>query len=250
MYAPLIRMLPMIIMCSGIVFSGNAPGALPSISPSGISFSNNQQVNVRLSNTNPNKIIIDGELITKIDGMEGAYQESQTDSGALILSPLSGQNFTVFIQTQNGASLSLNVTPEPGPGRTVTLVPRELPFIENEDAKSWEENQPYVDTLKAIALNAVIGKAPPDFIDFPVSRAAEYNPPVRVTLRPERQFIGSNLRVVRYRMHNPSSISVPLQERQFFVPGVRAVTLSTRQLYPGGEGFAWVIFSFQGGGAR
>ncbi|MFS7282043.1 type-F conjugative transfer system secretin TraK [Serratia proteamaculans] len=250
MQSPLIRILPIIIMCTGMGFTGNAPGALSSTSPSGISFSNNQQVNVRLSNTNPNKIIIEGELITKLDGMEGAYQESQTESGALILSPLSGQNFTVFIQTQNGASLSLNVTPEPGPGKTVTFIPRELPMLNNEEAKSWEENQPYIDTLKSIALHAVNGKAPPDFIDFPISRTTAYQPPVSVNLIPERQFIGSHLRVVRYRMHNPGSISVPLQERQFYLPGVRAVTLSTRHLFPGGQGFAWVIFSFQDGGQR
>ena len=218
--------------------------------PSETVFSDNQQLNVTLSNTNPNKIQIEGERIIKLDGMDGAYQASNSDDGSVILTPTSGQAFTVFIQTEHNISVSLNVTPRAGVGKTLTLLPDSVPALSNDAARSWEEGEPYIDTLKSIAHDVVNGKVPPDFIDYPVRRAQAYQPAAGVQLTPERQLLGSHLRVVRYRMTNPGSITQHLQERQFYAPGVRAVALSTAQLYPGGQGFAWVIFAYNGGGDK
>ncbi|EOY8016710.1 type-F conjugative transfer system secretin TraK, partial [Salmonella enterica] len=108
-----------VLLATGLFTSGlraaSAPAAIP--------FENDAAFNVTLSNTNPSKVVINGELITSISGPSGAYDQSQTDDGALILSPLVGQNFTVFIQTDRGSSLSLNVRPQPGNGKTLRFTP-------------------------------------------------------------------------------------------------------------------------------
>lgn len=108
-----------VFLAAGLFTSGlraaSAPAAIP--------FENDAAFNVTLSNTNPSKVVVDGELITSISGPTGAYDQSQTEDGALILSPLVGQNFTLFIQTDHGSSLSLNVRPQPGKDAGVQIDP-------------------------------------------------------------------------------------------------------------------------------
>lgn len=216
--------------------------------PAGIPFENDASFTAVLSNTNPNKIIIDGEFITRISGPSGAYDSNTTatEDGALIFSPLTGQNFTVFLETAKGAALSLNVQPKPVTGRTLRFTPLTPPARKNDDAKVWEEGQSYEKTLVAISRAVVRGDVPEDFNEYPVSRMTPYSPDVSVHLTAERQLVGSHLRVVRFRLRNPGYVTVNLRERDFWKKGVRAVMLSTRHLYAGGEGFVWVIFSDEG----
>ncbi|WP_240337813.1 TraK domain-containing protein [Enterobacter asburiae] len=112
---------------------------------------------------NPSKVVVDGELITSISGPTGAYDQSQTEDGALILSPLVGQNFTLFIQTDHGSSLSLNVRPQPGNGKTLRFTPMSPPLRKNDDAKAWEEGQTYEKTLVALSRAVVNGQVPDDY---------------------------------------------------------------------------------------
>ena len=214
--------------------------------PAAIPFENDATFNVTLSNTNPNKIIIDGELVTSLSGPQGAYDQSTTPEGALLLSPLVGQNFTVFLQTAGGTSVSLNVQPKPGSGRTLRFAPLSMPARNNDEAKAWEEGQSYEKTLVTLSRAVVRGDVPDDYTELPVSRMPAYTPGIAVRLTPERQFIGSHLRVVRFRMTNPGYVTVSLRERDFWRKGVRAVMLSQNELYAGGEGFAWVVFSDDG----
>ncbi|EBM0149865.1 type-F conjugative transfer system secretin TraK [Salmonella enterica subsp. enterica serovar Weltevreden] len=231
-----------VLLATGLFTSGlraaSAPAAIP--------FENDAAFNVTLSNTNPSKVVINGELITSISGPSGAYDQSQTDDGALILSPLVGQNFTVFIQTDRGSSLSLNVRPQPGNGKTLRFTPISPPLRKNNDAKAWEEGQSYEKTLVSLSRIIVNGDVPDDYQEYPISRMPAYNPGTSAHLVPERQFVGNHLRIVRFRMSNPGSITQNLRERDFWRKGVRAVMLSLHQLYAGGEGYAWVIFSDDG----
>lgn len=231
-----------VFLAAGLFTSGlradSAPAAIP--------FENDAAFNVTLSNTNPSKVVVDGELITSISGPTGAYDQSQTDDGALILSPLVSQNFTLFIQTDRGSSLSLNIRPQPGNGKTLRFTPMSPPLRKNDDAKAWEEGQTYEKTLVALSRAVVNGQVPDDYQEYPVSRMPAYTPASDVRLTPERQFVGNHLRVVRFRMSNPGSITRSLRERDFWRKGVRAVMLSQNQLYAGGEGYAWIVFSDDG----
>ncbi|PKA32737.1 type-F conjugative transfer system secretin TraK [Cedecea lapagei] len=231
-----------VLLASGIFTSGlraaTAPAAIP--------FENDAAFNVTLSNNNPSKVVVDGELITSISGPAGAYDQSTTDDGALILSPLVAQNFTLFIQTNHGSSLSLNVRPQPGNGKTLRFTPMSPPLRKNDDAKAWEEGQTYEKTLVSLSRAVVNGQVPDDYVEYTVSRMTAYTPSTTVRLSPERQFVGNHLRIVRFRMTNPGSITQNLRERDFWQKGVRAVMLSQHQLYSGGEAYAWIVFSDDG----
>lgn len=212
-----------VFLAAGLFTSGlraaSAPAAIP--------FENDAAFNVTLSNTNPSKVVVDGELITSISGPTGAYDQSQTEDGALILSPLVGQNFTLFIQTDHGSSLSLNVRPQPGNGKTLRFTPISPPLRKNDDAKAWEEGQTYEKTLVALSRAVVNGQVPDDYREYPVSSMPAYTPASDVRLTPERQFVGNHLRVVRFRMSNPGSITRSLRERDFWRKGVRAQTIKS-----------------------
>ncbi|WP_313079463.1 type-F conjugative transfer system secretin TraK [Atlantibacter sp.] len=225
------------------VFTG---GLRAATAPAAIPFENDAAFNVVFSNNSPNKVVIDGELITSISGPSGAYDQSTTDNGALMLSPLVGQNFTLFIQTDRGSALSLNITPQPGNGSTLRFTPVSPPLHKNNEAKAWEEGQTYEKALVNLSRAVVNGQVPDDYEEYPVSRMTAYAPAVSVRLTPERQFVGNHLRVVRFRMTNPGNITQSLRERDFWRKGVRAVMLSHNQLYAGGEGYAWIVFSDDG----
>ncbi|MEN4874217.1 type-F conjugative transfer system secretin TraK [Kosakonia cowanii] len=231
------------VLMATVMFTG---GLRAATGPVAIPFENDASFSVNLSNTNPNKIIIDGELVTSISGPTGAYDQDHTADGALLLSPLVGQNFTIFIQTAGGAALSLNVTPKPGTGKTLHFTPLSAPKVANEDAKAWEEGQSYEKTLVSLSRTITLGDVPEGYKELPVSRMPAYNPAVTVRLTPERQFTGSHLRVVRFRMTNPGVVTTQLRERDFWRKGVRAVMLSQNQLYANGEGYVWVVFSYDG----
>ncbi len=231
-----------VLMATGL-FTG---GLRAASAPAAIPFENDAAFNVTLSNNSPNKVVIEGELITSISGPSGAYDQSTTEDGALILSPLVGQNYTMFIQTDRGSSLSLNVRPQPGNGRTLRFTPISPPLRKNDDAKAWEEGQTYEKTLVTLSRAVVNGQVPDDYQEYPVSRMTAYTPATSVRLTPERQFVGNHLRVVRFRMNNHGSITQSLRERDFWRKGVRAVMLSQNQLYAGGEGYVWIVFSDEG----
>lgn len=88
-----------------VCLSTTALAAVPG--PAGTPFENNAHLKAQMSNTSPNKIIIDGELITGVTGPENAYTKDNTADGALMITPLTGQDFTLFLETAGGVSVSI-----------------------------------------------------------------------------------------------------------------------------------------------
>ncbi|KAA8669071.1 F-type conjugal transfer protein TraK [Pantoea dispersa] len=239
MKIPLLSLVVALTAGAGVALP--AAAAVPG--PAGTMFENNAHLKAQMSNTSPNKIIIDGELITAVTGPDNAYTKATTADGALLITPLTGQDFTLFLETAGGVGVSIDVSPKPGNGRTLHLIPAGVPLRPNPDAKAWEESQPFQKTLVSVARSVVNGDVPESYTEVKASRAPAYNPPAGVLLTPERQLAGSHLRVVRYRMKNAGYVTRALSEKQFWQKGVRAVMLSSRTLYANGEGFVWVIFS-------
>lgn len=220
------------------------PAAFAAVSgPAGTPFENDAHLKAQLSNTSPNKIVIDGELITRVTGPENAFTQENTEGGALLVTPVTSERFTLFLETASGIGASIDVTPKAGDGRTLRLIPASGPVKPSPDAKAWEESQPWEKTLVSVARIVVSGGVPESYTELPASRAPAYTPSVALTLTAERQLAGSHLRVVRYRMKNNGYITQSLSEKQFWQKGVRAVMLSTRSLFASGEGYVWVIFS-------
>ncbi|OWS75491.1 conjugal transfer protein TraK, partial [Pantoea sp. VS1] len=91
-------------MTAGAGVALPAAAAVPG--PAGTMFENNAHLKAQMSNTSPNKIIIDGELITAVTGPDNAYTKATTADGALLITPLTGQDFTLFLETAGGVGVS------------------------------------------------------------------------------------------------------------------------------------------------
>jgi conjugal transfer pilus assembly protein TraK len=199
-----------------VCLSTAALAAVPG--PAGTPFENNAHLKAQMSNTSPNKIIIDGELITGVTGPENAYTKDNTADGALMITPLTGQDFTLFLETAGGISVSIDVSPKPGNGRTLHLIPASVPLKPNPDAKPGKKASRFRKHWSAWPATSSTA-VPEGYTDMKVARGPAYNPPAGVQLTPERQLVGSHLQVVRYRMKNTGYISRPLSEKQFWRKG-------------------------------
>jgi conjugal transfer pilus assembly protein TraK len=229
---------PLLIAATFQANAASVPGAQE------ITFGNNAQVNAAFSQVNPNRIVVAGEKIIDISGTDGAYDvQKQSDGGVLIsLTPGLTQSFTLYVVTDHDSAFSVQVVPKNIPGKTLSFVPQSSPMKVKPEINSWEEGQAYEKTLIEISKSIVNGIIPQDFSEYPVSRVQPYSPTINITLKADKHFIGPHMRIVRYIMTNPSYLSQHLAEKQFYAPGVRAVMLSTRDLYSHGEGYAYVIF--------
>ncbi|MCT6593131.1 type-F conjugative transfer system secretin TraK, partial [Pantoea dispersa] len=124
MKTPLLYLIVALTAGAGLALP--AAAAVPG--PAGTAFENNAHLKAQMSNTSPNKIIIDGELITAVTGPENAYTKATTADGALLITPLTGQDFTLFLETAGGVGVSIDVSPKPGNGRTLHLIPADVPL--------------------------------------------------------------------------------------------------------------------------
>ncbi len=151
--------LPFIaLLVAGACLTSSAMAVV--IGPTGTVFENNAHLKAQMSNTSPNKVIIDGELITGVTGPENACNRDTTADGALLITPTTGQDFTIFLDTASGISASLDVSPRPGNWCTLRLIPAVTKIKANPDAKAWEESQPWEKTLVSVARTVVNGGVP------------------------------------------------------------------------------------------
>ncbi|WP_233427739.1 type-F conjugative transfer system secretin TraK [Rouxiella silvae] len=236
-----LALLGIMISSSTLAYGAYVPG------PEDIVFGNDAKVTASLSNVSPNKIIIPGENITEVDGPNGAFDDSKSADGGVMISPTVDQTFTIYIQTDKGSALSIDVHPRNMSGKTLRFIPSDPPVTQKETGNHWEEGQSYEKTLIDVSRSVLNGILPQDYTEYPVSRALPYMPRVSVTLTPQKQFVGPHLRVVRYLIKNDSYLTANLSEKMFWQQGVRAIMLSTNTLYSGGEGYLYVIFSYESG---
>lgn len=76
------------LLVAGACLTSSAMAAVSG--PTGTVFENNAHLKAQMSNTSPNKVIIDGELITGVTGPENAYNRDTTADGALLITPTTG----------------------------------------------------------------------------------------------------------------------------------------------------------------
>lgn len=242
-----LRLLPVIF--GAMTLSAHAayvPGAQP------ITFGNDALVHAVFSKISPNRVIVQGEHIIDVSGPNGAYEAEKMPDGGILVSLAEGntQDFTIYIVTDKNSALSIDVVPRNVAGKTLSFIPNDPPMKAKTEEPNWEEGQSYEKTLIDISKNILNGVVPQDFTEYPISRALPYHPNVPVLLTGDKQFVGPHLRIVRYVLKNPSYLSVQLTEKMFYQPGVRAVMLSTRNLFSQGEGYLYVIFDYDSGSEK
>ena len=110
--------------------------SLSSISSAAIfkTFKNNSELDIELSITNQNRILIDNDQIIKTAFPDGAltYQYDETD-GSIYVHPEISEPFTLFLSTKKGRHLSLTVRARESLGKTIAF--KEIIQKESKNSK-------------------------------------------------------------------------------------------------------------------
>ena len=225
------------------------PQATPNHDPVRLSFYNNQTVTVPLSLVDANRLYIENDQIKDIGCMRGFCVSKEFDTGDAMIklgeaAQFAKGGFTIFISTQKGRKLALQVLPKAIPGQVVAFHALSG-GMSDRDKPQDKQNSPYQETLiefmKAMINHhqsrnqAAVNDHPvlSDYgrVEIPDATAEKLNS--AVTIVPIRLFQGERLMGVVYRVKNESSNTVPLTGAQFYKSGLLALALSQETLAPG-----------------
>src|SRR3990167_5657518 len=124
----LLLSLPLILLSGQSLASGTI----------NISFVDNQRIPITLSDTNINRLVVSNDQITNVlcpSDYCTSTHNSGDQSGAAYIKLLTTQPFTLFVGTNAGHQVSLQVTPKTSSGKTLVL----NPTSNNGVAKKWEK---------------------------------------------------------------------------------------------------------------
>ncbi len=223
------------------------PGwSFAAVAPATLSFPENGQFKLSVSNSNPNLIVVPGDRITAVNSAEGTLTDQRnTEAGALLVSTLATKQFTFFVETEKGQVFSITAVPEKRAGASYRLVSEVSG--DNPKAKAWEQSQPYESLL--ISLNQAVRRnaVPEGYAVMPVTHE-KLKTPAGLTSQAVQVWLGNRLKVTRFDVRNLSSISVQINEYDFWMPGVRSVMFSSRSRELTGGGSVGVYVTTDLGG--
>lgn len=182
-----------------------------------ITFAEEEQIKLALSNKDINKIAVKGDKIQSINGPTGAYTAKNDPLGAMYLSTTSDKSFTVFLTTAAGHNVSLLITPKAITGKTTTLQP----------TLRLDTYQKEITDL----ITAMINQEELSNYSYQVATKAKSSNFYKLaTIKPQSYYIGSKFVGIISSITNKTSTELKLLPSYFYQVGVKAVTLSQTEL--------------------
>lgn len=235
-----------IIFFLSMVMSVSIPAVIAASSPVTLNFPVNGQFRLDVSNSNPNLIVVPDDRIIAINSSAGMLTDKRnTKDGALIFATTTEKPFTLFIETERGQAFSVHATPKAMAGKSYRL--QAMMPVHRDAAKSWEQSQPYETLLVELGKSFLQGRVPDGYSSIPVLNQA-LKVPQGLSVSAQKSWVGGNLSVTRYQLINSRSASLPLQEKAFWVQGIRSIMFAypTDKLAAGGAIDMFVIRDIQG----
>lgn len=223
---------PSALLSLAVVIASSLTGAAAqAAAPVKVPVSPDAQVQIALSNTDPNMVVVPGDRIVAIDSAQGVflnandYGQTGQANGGVVLMTQQTKPFTFYVRTEGGLTVSIVGVPQKREGRIVQLL-SDSP-VRHREAQTWERSHPYVTTLVDLQRTLLSGKVPQGYVDSPVVRVPVFaSLPAAVAVRAEQMWSGGGLRVYRLNVRNTGSASVSLSERLFSADGVRSVMIA------------------------
>lgn len=223
---------PRALLSLAVVIASSLTGAAAqAAAPVKVPVSPDSQVQIALSNTDPNMVVVPGDRIVAIDSAQGVflnandYGQTGQANGGVVLMTKQDKPFTFYVRTEGGLTVSIIGVPQKREGRIVQLL-SDTP-VRHREAQTWERSHPYVTTLVALQRTLLNGKVPQGYVDSPVVRVPAFaSLPTAVAVRAEQMWSGGGLRVYRLNVRNTGSSSVSLSERLFSAEGVRSIMIA------------------------
>lgn len=216
--------------CLCVMTAGAAQAALP---PQTLTLPPDGQFHLPVSNTNPNLIAVPGDRITAISSAGGTLADKHnTPAGAVLFASTSDKPFTLYLETEHGQMFTVQATPRKGEGQSYQLTGTQP--VARPEAKRWETGEPYESMLVDLNKAALAHRLPDSYAPADVTSDRRVAPSDLV-MSAEEAWTGNALRLVRYRVSNPTGRTVTLKEQDFWHTGIRAVMFSpqTPTLLPG-----------------
>lgn len=190
-----------------------------------VSVSNGVNEIVYVSSTSPNRIATpfanpkvvdrdDDELSYKTVGQDVYFTPSQPQSGSIGI-------FIYDADHPNGRVATLTLVPQPIPGQNIILQFDGAASTVARGEAETNQSSDYVDGLRAIMRSIAQGAAPAGYTEGRLDVGTVMVGSLSVI--PDRQYIGRNLNIYRYRIENVGRSTVDLSEQAFYENGVRAV---------------------------
>jgi len=193
----------------------------------------NETRSAKISSVDVTRIFVQGDRIKSVKGLKGAYtRENDEKNGEIYIQPsplYRDRAFTILIDTEQGRHFTLLLNPTASPSETLMLVPK---GVGRERAGKFEQASPYELTINHLVRAMKNGVMPEGYAVREVDNKTTYQFRNRLTLKLKTVYEGLNLRGEIYEIINKQAIPVQLDEREFYKPGTRAISLDTIIVQP------------------
>lgn len=196
----------------------------------------NETVSAKISSMDITRILVQSDRIKSFKGISGAYtRENDKNNGEVYIQPtVSYQNtpFTVLVETEQGRHLTLLLNPMPVPGGTLLLVPK---GVGRQQAARFEQASDYELTVSHLIRAMAADSMPEGYAIKEIDNKKVYAIGNIAILRLKTVYQGLNFQGEIYELTNTQSVPITLDERTFFKPGTRAVSLENITVAPHGK---------------
>lgn len=193
-----------------------------------------------ISSKEVNRIAFEGDRIKSLFKSDGDFTyDNDEQTGEIFIRPErdgSRKPLSFFVTTEQGGTYQLLLTPADVPSASVVLRPVNLNMAE---ARAWEGEAPYQQTLAALLKAIVTGQPPKGYVqDFKTEnlRLGDF-----LVARRVARMEGANYRATAFRIVNQSSEPAEFSENQLFRSGVLAVSISAPVIPAKGQISAYLI---------
>lgn len=184
------------------------------------------EVNAIVSTQALNRIAVENDRITSVKGNTGQFElDKDLELGQIFLKPLVKESpIPIFITTEKGHTYHLGLTTHELSAESITLVPL------GEVSTKWQQSSAYESLLKTL-IQAMHTQT---FLEGFIIENAKLKVPQIKTVKVSQlqSYVGQALVGQILEVSNPTSQTLELVEADFYLPGVRAITLLNKTLSP------------------
>jgi len=215
------RKLNSVILMPGLLCLMAVNTVFASTGPAELRGENGSTFTVSVSRDSANVLMVQGDRITALTSKESDVPDPEkTGNGAVMFSVATDKPFTFVVETESGQVFSVRATPVKGQGRVYRISP--LSPVVHPSAKAWEKETPYESLLLALNKGVLTG-AMPDGYSLVDNQERDTRLAAPVSAKRLQVWDGGNLRIEKYRLTNPNTWGLTLNEHDYVGHGVRSV---------------------------
>lgn len=230
------------------LFSFSGCFAASAAKPVQVDIHNNEQVTIKLSSTDINRVYVRGEKITSIHAPSGLLSAHNDQYGSIYANIYSQKMFTAYFTTNVGRQFSVLMVPMSEPGQTIAFTPKDHLLKKHlhtrhhsRAGKRFEESSDYEQTLVKLIRDGMSGKHPSGYTsisyqairsmpEYDIAQYVGNNKHLYEKVRSVE--LGGDLALRTLTVKNMTNHTITLKANQFYQMRVRAVAIEKERLLP------------------